>query len=37
MNFFQEVENVIWSNFDVDHLDYIGTDFELKFKNRSGL
>jgi hypothetical protein len=27
----------MWSNFDVDHLDWITMDFELKFEYSSGL
>jgi hypothetical protein len=37
MKFLEEVDWTIWSNFHVDHLDWIGTDFELKFKNNPGL
>jgi hypothetical protein len=37
MRFYEEVDGVIWRNFYVDHLSYITTDFELKFRNRSGL
>jgi hypothetical protein len=37
MKICQEVDDTIWSNFLVDHLDWFGTDFELKFKNSPGL
>jgi hypothetical protein len=35
MKILQVVELDIWSNFHVDHLDWITTEFELKFKYRS--
>jgi hypothetical protein len=34
MRFFQEIYYIIWSNFDVFHLDWIATDVEQKFKYR---
>jgi hypothetical protein len=37
INFFHELEPVIWTNFHVYHLDYTSTDWELKFKNCPGL
>jgi hypothetical protein len=37
MKLFHEVDYDIWSNFHVDYLDWIATNFELKFKNNLGL
>jgi hypothetical protein len=37
MKFYSEVERIIWSNFHVDHLDWIATNFELKFENNPEL
>jgi hypothetical protein len=33
VKFCQDVDWTIWRNFYVDHLDWIPTDFKLKFKN----
>jgi hypothetical protein len=37
MILFHEVDYEIWSNFHVDHVDWIAKNFELKLKNSPGL